>query len=577
MIKHLKRHFHLKYKNNYVHAKKLFIFDIGLLMLALFMLASSLFFFFWKPGITGLIDLEFSWGGERIKSGEEITLTVNYKNRSKLLLQNSELAIHLPEGFVINREKTPITSFSEQSVAELGEIKPGGTGSVQIIGHLYAEPGVDNKILALLTYLPEEKTEKEQKISAGIVRVVDSVIQTKLILTDTAFPEQKIPVKLKIINTGDTDLTDIEIENRWPEKFIAEDKLKNISLKSGETKEINGQITSPQQTGEHNFGLAIKIKINNKIFTQININKIITIFYPELFTQATILPTKTYVEPGNTVPIKISWQNNSEFPLENLKISLTPTLNIINLPATARENNLKIEGDKLVMDKTNRTALTDGSPKKGGEMEIKLILSPVFNISQKQAKFGVDIEISAQVPTANGQNFTRTSQSNLIPVATEVSMTSEIRYYTSDGDQIGRGPLPPTVGEETKYWVINKVVNGSNEIKDLYFTAKLADGIKLAEKQSVTLGDKLNYNSNNNTVSWSYSDAPAFGQIGLYFELSIIPSSQDVGKNIPLVQTIQFSATDADTGKKINLSQKNLSNVLKNDDLGHGKGSLVVE
>ncbi len=77
MLKFLRSHYHKRYHGVYQHAKKLFAFDLALLAFAFLMLGSSIFFFFWKPGLTGLIDVSISLGNERIKSGDEVRPTVD--------------------------------------------------------------------------------------------------------------------------------------------------------------------------------------------------------------------------------------------------------------------------------------------------------------------------------------------------------------------------------------------------------------------------------------------------------------------------------------------------------------------
>ena len=111
-------HYHRRYHGQYMHAKKLFVFDLFLLGGAIITLIAGLFFFFWKPGLTNWIDLNLSYGGNRIKSGEKVEMTLNYVNRSKETLTGVTLAIHLPPGFIIDRNLTPTTEFSDQSIAD---------------------------------------------------------------------------------------------------------------------------------------------------------------------------------------------------------------------------------------------------------------------------------------------------------------------------------------------------------------------------------------------------------------------------------------------------------------------------
>ncbi|MBI5221347.1 MAG: hypothetical protein HY979_00895, partial [Candidatus Magasanikbacteria bacterium] len=195
------RNYHKHYHNQYEHAKKLFVFDIFLLTVAMIMLASTLYFLFWNPGLTDQIDLKISLGDSRIKSGEEVKLTVDYKNRSKYNLNEAIIALHLPGGFVIDRDKTPTNFFSDQSTFSVNNIKPGANGQLAVYGYMWVTPKTDENITALLSYLPENSKYKEQKLGTFLMNLPESVLQYKLQIPTNSFANKIIPFSLSIKNT----------------------------------------------------------------------------------------------------------------------------------------------------------------------------------------------------------------------------------------------------------------------------------------------------------------------------------------------------------------------------------------
>ena len=157
MFKFLHRHYHKNYHGKYEHAKKLFVFDLALLFVAVVLLAGSIFLFLWKPSLTGQIDMSISLGNERIKSGDEIHLTVDYANKSRYKLNDISLGLRLPKGFLINRNKTSKDAFSDDLIFQsLKEIKAGASGQVDIYGWFWGEPNKDADFIANLSYQPEK-------------------------------------------------------------------------------------------------------------------------------------------------------------------------------------------------------------------------------------------------------------------------------------------------------------------------------------------------------------------------------------------------------------------------------------
>lgn len=563
-----KAHYHKRYRGIYRHAKKLFVFDLGLLGLAFFMLGASFFFFFWRPSLAGQIDLSFSFGNERIRSGDEILITIGYKNKSKKSLGDAILGVHLPPGFIIDREKTSENIFSSNSTFNLGKIDAGGAGQVEIYGTVFAEPGKDEKVTALLSYLPEDKKSREQKIGAAIYRPVVSVLSAEVFVASTSFPGRDLPVNVILRNNGTKMLDNISITPPVGQKFADESMIKKISISAGESKTIAGVIKSPDKPGEYAAQFSVNITANNIVIKQADLEKKIAIFYPEMKSGLKLTKTVAFADGGDALTVRVYWNNSSAHNLKNIRLRISPTPGVVDLKASARANNMAIDSNDLIIDKKTRTALADGSPGNSDEFETTLILLPFFktnNLTQLEIKIGAEAELE-DVP---GQKFVvESSEAVRLPLATQLRWQIKPVYYTSDGDQLGRGPLPPTVDETTKYWILVEISNGVNAIANNAFKLILGDGVEFTGKQSVTIGPELKYDKTINSVTWNYNLAPAFGDIGLYFEVAVKPTSAQVGKKITLVKSAGYSAKDDAVGKALNLSHGAINNTLSDDDQG---------
>lgn len=569
------RHYHKRYHNQYEHAKKLFAFDIFLLSVATVMLASALYFLFWNPGLTDQIDLKISLGDNRIKSGEEVQLTVDYKNRSKYNLNSATIALHLPSGFVVDREKTPTNIFSDQSTFFIENIKPGAQGQLAVYGHIWVAPKTSETITALLSYIPENSKYKEQKMGNFLMNLPESVLHYTIQFPTTSFANNTVPFSFSIKNTSDQKLNDLNINFNFPGKININDaELRNINLEKNMEKMVNGTIVMPIKSGQYNLNAVLSGKFNNTQIKILNAERIIKTFSPQVDIKAYLNDTAKYAQPGQEINAAISWQNNGQFQLQNQAILLTFTPGAVDLKSTAKENNFRLDDNRLIIDSSLRTGLSNGTPGANDQFNFKIFLLPNFSLGNvENPALEIKPAFTGELKTVSGQRFEILGQKTSIPLTTELDLSSSVRYYSGDGDQLGRGPLPPAVGQTTKYWVFVQLNNTTNPIKDASLEISLNSNATFTGKQSVTIGPSLNHNKG--TIVWNFRELPPHSQTGWYFEVATTPIVQQVGQNINLVNSIKFTGTDKTTGKIFNLQKSDLNNILLPTDLGSAKGSLV--
>lgn len=567
-----KRHYFNRYHGIYRQAKKLFIFDLALLATSIFLLFTSLFFLFWQPTITDLIDINFSINTEgRLLNGQEVTISIECFNRSKHFLEETVLAAHLPKGFVLMQQTDNKLQLEENFTKNLGRLAPGARETITVTGLIYSEMNVDEKITAYLSYRPEDKKTKEQKISAFLLKTVDSVLSAELNMAKVSISHNNLPITITLKNTGNYDLHHISFNQE--KSFLLQNytkELNDFSLSAGETKVFVGTIKTPSEEGEHNLNFVFDIFINNHQIPIQNIKKTLSIIKPTIATGVRSEFKNNYADGGDIVPIRVYWHNPGNFELQNIKLKIITTPGIVNLNATALDNRLKIENNQLIADKSTRTALAKALANASDEFTINLKLQPFFK-TENQNQLEIRIVAEAEIPEIHEQKLIYESIETIrLPLATQLNWQVKPVYYTDSGDQLGRGPLPPEVNQATKYWVFVEMENGINSLSNNNFKAILGDNITFTGKQSVSIGQEIKYDKAQNILTWNQPNIPALGKFGLYFELESTPVASQVGEKITLMKNLSLSAEDSVTGKKINLYHNTLINQLTKND----KGSL---
>jgi hypothetical protein len=354
--------------------------------------------------------------------------------------------------------------------------------------------------------------------------------------------------------------------------------LNDISLNAHEIKKIYGILTAPTNADIYPFQVRSEVAVQDRTLAQTMDKESVRIVYPNITSEVRLSNSLPYLEPGKEIPVTIHWRNDSTFTLtdQQLHLHFSPQ-GIINVPATALTNGISTDGNDLVITSAHKTTLSNGQPGAEDTFTLNLQTLPEFNLSGTGVNLEITPSMEAQALLVKEQRFNREGTKMAIPVVTNVALTrNEVRYYTPEGDQIGRGTLPPKVGETTKYWVLMQVANTTNDLKDAALEIQLAPKVTFStSSQSVTLGPQLHYAKTTNKVHWNFSDVPANSKIGWNFLVEVTPTTEQIGKTIPLVNSGIFTATDGLVGKKFEIQIPGMDNVLKANDKGSKVGAKV--
>ncbi len=570
-------HYQKRYASVYAHAKQLFIFDLILLCFAIILLATGIFLFLWKPTVADQIKLTLSLGSARIQSGDEVHLKINYANDSKSILENPILALKLPAGFIVDRSSTPENVFSDVSTFSLPALPPGAEGQADVTGEFWSQPGATDNIIATLSYNQKGNSRTEQAYGSFLARLPESILQGSLSVASNTFPNEPLPWTYTLVNTANHPVNNIRIvaEPQNTVKILS-GQIEGLTLASGAKETITGTITASTDAVSLPLTVTPHILANSQDIPQIGTEKNINVFAPHASVTVSYQNPPTFVEPGTSTTASVQWKNDGNLEFKNALLTLTPTPGILDLAATAKANQITTSGNSLLIKQNNRTALTDALPGTADSFNLTLIFLPKFTAADV-SDFTLTPSLTANLPNVLGQSFTLSGVAASLPLPTELYLTAQTRYYTPDGDQLGRGPLPPMVGSQTTYWIFVRITNGIHAVDNVHFQTTLPAGVSFTGRQSVTIGQPLSYDASNHTVNWNIDSLPADSQTGLYFEVAVVPSANQVGKTLTLTEPLNLSATDSAVEKQFSLTAAALMNLLANNDSGSTQGAAVVE
>ncbi len=525
----LKKLYHRKYHGWYRYAKQLFVFDIALLATIVALVGVGAFLYFYGIPVTSKVGLVISppTNFSDFHNGTEFPLTIHWQNRSDVILQDVTLALILPDGYVTD----------DPTSLPLPDLVPGAEGHTIVDGTLYASVTDSTKFLATISYKQESRSVRENKTTLHQQDAFDGKTAYDMTIepfNPVLFIGKTTPITISTCKTAITTRT----LNGKP-RLVPQ--LNNVITFSSSTSFYNEDTgcddhiydftpTIDYSTG-HNISFDWDIDFAGK--GSVTIGQLpaeIEIVNAEPTT--TIAAGHKTLELGTSQPYTLDITNHANWPIDDVRIIMDletqPIWTILGVGSGIYDKFsypelTRIEsGETITIDFNRRTksnpTITSAPITLGGDI--------MFTYKDEHQLF-----------------YDLTPLELTLPAQPQIS--AQARYFSPYGDQLGRGPLPPEVGEQTKYWVFINAGTKHSTTKNATLTVEAAPFVTFTGKQSVTTG-QVEQTDNRKRI-WNLNDIALGESPGFFVEVGYTPSESHVDKHVNLIQSITLSGFDGDT------------------------------
>jgi len=545
---------------------KFLLTDIFLLLAALGLVGLVIGWLVSSNRIENHIFFEVQVAPTEIVSGAPSTLVIRYTNGTGQELKNVYLNLNYPAHFnlleLVNGE-TPV----ESNIISLGNLAPDAVGSIKIRGIMFGNVGGEQTFETKMTFNYGEKNRSGEKKSQYVFSPSDSVLQLSLELPEKIVAGQTFNGAVIYKNTGEFDLPEIKVQPTWPENFhlsTAEEKSWSVdSIKASEAGRM--EFTGYSESGTENliFSFAPSFVFGADEYTQTILTQEVSIIQPQI--KLSHSSDSTTAKLGGSLKTTIRYENIGDEPVYDVKITT--------------------DSNSSIVEKSNTVSIETIAGHASGEVEIETKLRSSISQSSTSVYEHLNIDTRAQAAykieeTETASPVTVYGQNVATPLTTPIVFRSFGRYASDQGDQLGRGPLPPTVDEETKYWIFWNISGTTNEIKNLTISGQLLSNVSFTGRQTVSGGESVSYDAANKTVSWQTSElsttfAPTAKIVGIAFEVAITPTENQIGTSPTLISNVSLSGTDGWTNAWLTASGASVTTNLPSDSLAAGLG--IVE
>jgi hypothetical protein len=565
-----KHWFRKHYKGKYKFEHAVFTFDLFLIGCVL-TLAMTLFFFILFPlkqfrdGITFTATV----APHEVISGAPSTLVIEYKNETKEMLENPKLSFSFPKYFLLKSISYNGANVPDRNIS-LTTIPVGGTGTIHIQGTMFGDVGGKQLFGSTLTFTHGTKEKRQdQKSDTYVFSPAHSTLSLELSLPDRAIASQTMAGIITYKNTGTIDLRGIRIKPEWPKGFtfldasaqIQNDEFVLSNLKAGGSGEIHFKGKLGDVPKELPFIFHPSFVFGKDRYTQEILAKTIPILPAQI--QLSLSTDAASLIPGKETTFKIHYKHIGDEPLQNISFGVTS------------------RNPFFTKQETFTQALKTLKPGEEGDVSITVPIRSQVSVNDLTSYQNIRVRANAIARYVRDshadEQLSSSSQDTETPLTTPFVIDSFARYTSPEGDQLGRGPLPPRSGQKTSYWVFWNVYGTTNTINNAVIEGTLPGNVSLSGRQTSSQDSGVVFDEATRKVSWKIEAIPPTFDpqtpvFSTAFEVIVTPTTSQIGSSAALIKDILFKGTDTFTNTPLSSSLSSITTHLPNDSMASGKG-----
>ncbi len=541
------------------------------------------------PGGTG-VSLNIV-ANEIASAGEEITVEFVINNSENVDLTNVELSVQWPEGVRIISSSVPTINDSK-SAWNLDNIATGSESRVEVLLQLFGEEKDVKQINATLIYELQNFSSDFFAEAVHDITIGDQTITVEFDDVGDIPPLTKTDWRIvATVNkpVGDNDFLNIILPKGLEEVEVQPD----VDL-----LEVDGSDVIRYSLADKSVGEKIIIKVTGQFAAGTQGKKLFVWQFGKYDGEFSVIQEGEFEQfvIGDEVEIEVllnkeekleslNWgdvlditlivRNITSDDLENLEWSLNITPDVVDWNAVTSDFKTSLDSLGVVrfFPEDNESMQTLGA---GEEMKIGLKI-PIKSLPTQTDKLqgSARLRIIGQ-NESDALSFSKTF--GPISLKQSAKWYTSARYFSDEGVQVGTGPLPPKVGEQTIYriqWNISGVDNNSKNVS--VFTT-LPPYVSWSNQFSVNFGT-ISYNATDRSVVWNIPDIDTYnfsanGELQAEWEIGFIPTSDHKGRVIPLTQITTLKLTDT-SDKVRTLVQPAVTTSLEGDIYAGNKGVVI--
>ncbi len=546
---------------------------------------------FWR-GLTSFdidnVKLEIS-GSERIISGEEVVYKVKYKNNTRLSLKNVKLIFRYPEGSIHSGSNNLIESLN------LADLEAGQENQIEFPVRIIGLKNEIKKVSTELSYKPGDIASVFNNSSEFSSEIISVPLILNFDMPKELVNGQSFEFSLKFMNQSDVSFDNLLIKIDYPSGFnfkssepqsLEKNNVWSINkIKSGQEIEIfiNGNINGEEGDSKL-FKAQAGILDNNQFILYSESINALKISSSPLSVIQTVNDSFNYIaESGEKLNYQINYKNTTDVGIRSVVITSKLEGNVLDhatldLKSGSFDGNLQI----ITWKTSNLPELEFLGPGQEGKVNFSIEVKkplPINNYNDKNFEIINTVKVDSLEAPLSLKDIDVAGQS-IISVKVKSQLTVQAQAYYNDDSIMNSGPIPPKVGQTTTYTIKLRLINSSNDLRDVKIKVFLPPHVKWIGKFEPA-NSNLKYNFNTGQLIWDIGDLLSATGILLpvketAFQVSITPGLANVGHLLELIGQSKASGHDDFADLEVNGIDGPIDTDLP-DDLTIDENQEVIE
>lgn len=535
---------------------------------------AGFFLFGSQSGGEGDVKLEIE-GQRAVMAGIPQEVKVRFRNLDRQPLAFTGLRLRIPAQLYV-AEVSPKPTTEGRLEWEFGSVPANHTDEILLTVIPYGKIGETIDLTAVFSYKPANFNAEFQVPKVHTFEIQESPFTIELQGPREATAGQRLQFNATITNQSDRIFERVRARLQIPDalrlsedsRFLQDEGKIFTALKPGEaqTLEFSGALTAAA-SGTQDVILITEVPQGETWFVAGNINQSIAVGKAPVSFDLLIneTPDLKWARLGSRLAARLSVVNNQDSPLKLNRVALKSKGGLLDWTRVSAEGGV-IEGNEIIwkMDGSDTAIIPPGERRD---------FSAALAILERAARAtSPSIEFSAE---ANYDGSIIQNPPQTLIVVSDLSLTTEARYFNAGGTPVGKGPLPPRAGEETVYEVRIRLRNALHDLSEVTVVAPLPQGSIYQGGATASLG-RIEYAQGASEVRWEIPRLPVTTpEASASFQVAVRPVENDKGQLIPLLGVTRVEALDTIAQVRFSADAPLLSSALDSDPFGRGKG--VVE
>lgn len=536
---------------------RLIIGSIVFFLLALVVSAGLLFF--GGNSISGEnISITLS-GPLQVGGGEELPFTVAIANQNSVPIKSATLIIEYPRGTQSVGDAPKEVTIERRA---LDSIAAGELVNVQLSARVFGEENAEQEIKARIEYRVDGSNATfERKAEPLHFKIGTSPVVLTFGTVDAVSSGQEIELALTVQSNAPAPLENLLVKVAYPSGFdftaanpdvvSGEDTWRIKSIQPGEKQviKVRGVVTG-LETETRQFTATAGIAADNGATefasqlaaarTDVAIEKAFLSLDMSINGNA---DDTVIVGKGEPATVDVVFKNSLDATVYDGEIVLTLTGNALNKFSVNPHGGFYNSSDHTITwVGSEEHSLAEMVP--GSTNTFTVVIYPEGDV-------GTGAELALSV-AAQASRVSESRPTEALKGVAERTIRIESiptlggGAYHGSGPFTNSGPVPPVVDLTTQYTLTLRAAAGANDLAGAEVTATMPQFVNWLD---LTQGDgSVAYNATTRTLKWTIGDIDGGKDAEMSVQVSVKPSTSQIGQTLTLLDTQRLKATDGFTG-----------------------------